>query len=263
MAQAISVLCRTLLISVALQLSYFHVPAEMPTDFQPKAAVVIDVLRATTTIGWALKNGAEAVQAYADLDELRAEAAAWPENSRLLLGERGGAMLDGFDLGNSPVAVTPDVVRGKRVFMSTTNGTRALDRARSVPLLVTAALPNRRPVVERLLTEQPDSVAIIGSGWEGAYSLEDSLAAGAVGALLLELSDSAVQVANDEMTAALALWEQWKHDPEACLRAASHGQRLIRLGNHDADFRCCAALDQLDVVPTQHEPGVLRLASAT
>ncbi len=245
---------------MALQLSYFHVPAEMGDEVQPKAAVVIDVLRATTTIGWALKNGAEAVQAFADLDQLRTAAAAWPDDKRLLLGERGGAMLDGFDLGNSPVAVTPDTVQGKRLFMSTTNGTRALDRARSVPLLVTAALPNRRAVVERLLTSQPDSIAIIGSGWEGSYSLEDSLAAGAVGALLIEQSKGAVEVANDEMTAALALWSQWQHDPEACLRTASHGQRLMRLGNHDADFSCCAALDQLDVVPTQHEPGVLRLA---
>ncbi|MGB1775951.1 MAG: 2-phosphosulfolactate phosphatase family protein [Synechococcus sp.] len=243
-----------------MQLSYFHVPAEMAAEVHPSAAVVIDVLRATTTIGWALKNGAEAVQAFADLEELRAAAAAWPADARLLLGERGGAMLEGFDLGNSPVAVTPDTVRGKRLFMSTTNGTRALDRARSVPLLVTASLPNRRAVVERLLDAQPHSIAIIGSGWEGSYSLEDSLAAGAVAALLIERSNGAVQVANDEMTAALALWSQWKHDPEACLRTASHGQRLMRLGNHDADFSCCAALDQLDVVPTQHEPGVLRLA---
>ena len=144
--------------------------------------------------------------------------------------------------------------------MSTTNGTRALDRARSVPLLVTAALPNRAAVVNHLLEAKPASVAIIGSGWEGSYSLEDSLAAGAVAALLMDRSNGSATAANDEMTAALALWAQWKQDPEAGLRAASHGQRLMRLGDHDADFRCCAGLDQLDVVPKQHEPGVLRLA---
>ena len=245
---------------MALQLSYSHVPADMPADVQPEAAVVIDVLRATTTIACALSNGAEAVQAFADLETLRATASAWPEDARLLLGERGGAKLDGFDLGNSPVAVTPETVTGKRLFMSTTNGTRALDRARSVPLLVTAALPNRAAVVSHLLEAKPASVAIIGSGWEGSYSLEDSLAAGAVAALLMDRSNGSATAANDEMTAALALWAQWKHDPEAGLRAASHGQRLMRLGDHDADFRCCAGLDQLDVVPKQHEPGVLRLA---
>ena len=140
----------------------------MPADVQPEAAVVIDVLRATTTIACALSNGAEAVQAFADLETLRATASAWPEDARLLLGERGGAKLDGFDLGNSPVAVTPETVSGKRLFMSTTNGTRALDRARSVRLLVTAALPNRAAVVNHLLEAKPATVAIIGSGWEGS-----------------------------------------------------------------------------------------------
>ena len=88
--QAISVLCRTPMSSVAMQISYFHVPAEMPAAVEPDAAVVIDVLRATTTIAWALHNGAEAVQAFADLDDLKTAAAAWPAEQRLLLGERGG-----------------------------------------------------------------------------------------------------------------------------------------------------------------------------
>ena len=169
-----------------MQVSYFHVASDVPetvgTADGPDAAVVIDVLRATTTIAWALHNGAEAVQAFADLDQLRAEANGWPAERRLLLGERGGSKISGFDLGNSPVAVTPETVTGKRLFMSSTNGTRALDRARSVPLLVTAALPNRAAVVSHLLEAKPASVAIIGSGWEGSYSLDDSLAAGAVAA---------------------------------------------------------------------------------
>ena len=64
--------------------------------------------------------------------------------------------------------------------------------------------------------------------------------------------------ANDEALAALALWQQWQHRPEACLRAASHGQRLIGIGNHDADFACCAAIDSLTIVPTQSEPGLIQ-----
>ena len=242
-----------------MQVSYFHVASDVPetvgTADGPEAAVVIDVLRATTTIAWALHNGAEAVQAFADLDQLRAEADAWPAERRLLLGERGGSKISGFDLGNSPVAVTPEVVQGKRLFMSTTNGTRALQRVRGVSCLHTVALPNRRAVAERLLQERREQILILGSGWEGTYSLEDSLAAGALAALLVE---AGAAVANDELQAALALWRQWEHDPEACLRTASHGQRLMGLGNHDADFSCCAGLDQLSVVPTQVEPGVLR-----
>ena len=242
-----------------MQVSYFQVAADVPdaigTPDGPDAAVVIDVLRATTTIAWALHNGAEAVQAFADLDQLRLQSQNWPEQSRLLLGERGGRMLEGFDLGNSPVAVTPEVVQGKRLFMSTTNGTRALQRVREVSVVITVALPNRDAVAQRLLRDKPERVWMVGSGWEGTYSLEDSMAAGA---LAEQLAASGAEISNDEMQAALALWLQWKHDPEACLRIASHGQRLTRLGNHDADFSCCAALDQLNVVPTQTEPGVLK-----
>ena len=242
-----------------MQVSYFHAAADVPESVGsaegPDAAVVIDVLRATTTIAWALQNGAEAVQAFADLDELRSQSDQWPQASRLLLGERGGCMLEGFDLGNSPVAVTPELVQGKRLFMSTTNGTRALQRVRDVACVVTAALPNRRAVAERLLANKHRWILILGSGWEGSYSLEDSLAAGAIADLLVTAGAS---VGNDELQAALSLWRQWQHDPESCLRIASHGQRLMRIGDHDADFSCCAGLDQISVVPTQDEPGVLR-----
>jgi 2-phosphosulfolactate phosphatase len=247
-------------------ISYFPTSEAVPSpcavaEGGPDAAVVIDVLRATTTIVWALHNGAEAVQAFADLDRLEQAASAWPSGQRLRAGERGGQRLEGFDLGNSPLAVTPDTVKGKRIFMSTTNGTRSLDCVRDVPLLVTAALPNRRAVAKRLVKQGCERVWIVGSGWEGAYSLEDSLGAGAVASAAMELSVAPHQpviLGNDEMLAALALWQQWRHDTETCLRAASHGQRLLRLGDHDADFACCAAVDELEIVPVQAEPGVLR-----
>jgi len=249
-----------------MQISYFHtsesVPAvQPPAEGGPDAAVVIDVLRATTTIAWSLENGAEAIEAFADLAALEAAASAWPAAQRLRAGERGGKRVDGYDLGNSPLAVSAERVGGKRIFMSTTNGTRSLAAVREVPLLVTACLPNRTAVARRLLERDALRVWIVGSGWEGDYSLEDSLAAGAVASAALELAVAphrGVTCANDEMLAALALWQQWRHDTETCLRAASHGQRLIRLGDHDADFRCCAAVDSLSIVPIQAEPGVLR-----
>ena len=248
-----------------MQISYFHTSEAVPpvrpvAEGGPDAAVVIDVLRATTTIAWALQNGAEAIQAFADLAELEAAAAAWPAAKRLRAGERGGKRVEGYDLGNSPLAVTPELVGGKRIFMSTTNGTRSLAAVRQVPLLLTACLPNRSAVARRLLEHDCKRVWIVGSGWEGDYSLEDSLAAGAVASAATELAVAphiGVSFGNDEMLAALALWQQWHLDTETCLRAASHGQRLIGIGNHDADFACCAAVDSLQLVPFQTEPGVL------
>jgi 2-phosphosulfolactate phosphatase len=250
----------------AVQISYFHtseaVPPVLPVaEGGPDAAVVIDVLRATTTIAWSLQNGAEAIQAFADLGELEAAAAAWPADRCLRAGERGGTRVEGYDLGNSPLAVTPELVTGKRIFISTTNGTRSLQAVRPVPLLLTACLPNRTAVARRLVEAGAERVWIVGSGWEGDYSLEDSLAAGAVASAATELAVAphvGVRFGNDEMLAALALWQQWHHDTETCLRAASHGQRLIGIGNHDADFACCAAVDSLTIVPLQTSPGVLQ-----
>ena len=249
-----------------MQITYFHtsecVPAvQAVAEGGPDAAVVIDVLRATTTIAWSLQNGAEAIQAFADLGELEAAAAAWPADRCLRAGERGGKRVDGYDLGNSPLAVTPELVTGKRIFISTTNGTRSLQAVRPVPLLLTASLPNRTAVARRLVEAGAERVWIVGSGWEGDYSLEDSLAAGAVASAATELAVAphvGVRFGNDEMLAALALWQQWHHDTETCLRAASHGQRLIGIGNHDADFACCAAVDSLTIVPLQTSPGVLQ-----
>ena len=249
-----------------MQISYFHTseavpPVSAPEQGGPDAAVVIDVLRATTTIAWSLQNGAEAIEAFADLAALEAAAEAWPAERRLRAGERGGKRVEGYDLGNSPLAVTPELVGGKRIFMSTTNGTRSLQAVSPVPLLLTACLPNRTAVARRLVEAGAERVWIVGSGWEGDYSLEDSLAAGAVASAATELAVAphvGVRFGNDEMLAALALWQQWHHDTETCLRAASHGQRLIGIGNHDADFACCAAVDSLTIVPLQTSPGVLQ-----
>nr|YP_009530915.1 2-phosphosulfolactate phosphatase [Paulinella micropora]AXY63604.1 2-phosphosulfolactate phosphatase [Paulinella micropora] len=244
-----------------MHLSYFHVAADVPENGLPDAAVVIDVLRATTTIAWALRNGAEAIHVFADLESLRSRAEAWPADQRLLVGERGGKKLEGFDLGNSPITVTRELVEGKRLFMSTTNGTRSLARVKKVPLLMTASLCNRFSVAKRLINEKINRVWIVGSGWEGSYSLEDSLAAGAVAEAIGQLlgGDQLIVAENDELIAASVLWSKCKKNPERCLRAASHGRRLIRIGNHDDDFRCCATVDSLDIVPVQVEDGVLKV----
>tara|TARA_Y100001968_G_C19407080_1_gene744265 strand:- start:424 stop:1155 length:732 start_codon:yes stop_codon:yes gene_type:complete len=241
-----------------MKLSYYHVAEDVPEGINPDAAVVIDVLRATTTIAWALENGAEAVRTFTDLDELKSEALKWPESRRLLIGERGGKRLDGFDLGNSPLGVSPENVIGKRLFMSTTNGTKSLKRVREAKSLFTMAFPNRSAIGERLLIDQPESVFIVGSGWEGSYSLEDSLAAGALASFLLEQKSNLVKVINDELNSALALWSLWRNDIEGCLRIATHGQRLEGIGNHDDDFLCCSQIDKIKTVPTQTDLGVIR-----
>jgi len=119
------------------------------------------------------------------------------------------------------------------------------------------ALINRKAVAEKILSSRPENVLILGSGWEVAYSLEDSLAAGSLASYLMESSPKTTKILNDELLAAISLWVYWKDDLEGCLRSSTHGKRLDRIGNHDVDFLCCSQLDKINVVPTQREKGVL------
>ena len=240
-----------------INLTYYHVANDVP-EINPDVAVVIDVLRATTTISWALKNGADSIQVFADLNLLKTSAMKWPAEKRLMLGERGGKKIDGFDLGNSPLSVKKETVLGKRLFMSTTNGTKSLKKVENAKHLFAMGLPNRKAVAEKIISLNTENLLILGSGWEGSYSLEDSLAAGALASYLKTNFNSQVNIANDELQAALALWYFWENDILQCLKTATHGKRLTSLGDYEDDFKCCSELDCLDIVPFQAERGVIR-----
>ena len=237
-----------------MKLFIYHTPELTPPDTLPDCAVVIDVLRATSTIATALKVGSEAVQTFSSLEELIEAGKQWPPEKRLLAGERGGAKVEGCDLGNSPLDCTPELMADKRLFLTTTNGTRALQRVKLANSVITAAMINRRAAVNYLLEKQPETVWLLGSGWEGGYSLEDTVCAGAIADLLVQTEN--ITVGNDEVIAAIALYQQWQHNLLGLFEQASHGQRLLRL-NGDEDLKYCATLDSLDILPIQKEPSVL------
>ena len=205
-----------------------------------------------------MKNGADSIQVFSDLDLLSKTAKKWDIDKRLMLGERGGKKIKGFDLGNSPLSVTKDKVKGKRLFMSTTNGTKSLKKVQNVEYLFAMALPNRKVVAEKIMSLNKKNVLILGSGWEGSYSLEDSLAAGALALYIKENFNYEVNISNDELQASLALWNTWKSDILGCLKISTHGKRLTSLGDYEDDFKCCSELDCLDIIPTQVERGVIR-----
>ena len=240
-----------------MQLFVYHTPELTPQDSLPECAVVIDVLRATTTIATALHGGAEAVQAFSDFQKLMEVSDSWLPEKRLRAGERGGKQLEGSDLGNSPLDCTPATVAGKRLFLTTTNGTRALQRVENAPVVITAAMVNRQTVVDYLLSKQPKTVWLVGSGWQGTYSLEDTVCAGAIAQSLVKegLSLEAL-TGNDEVIDAIALYSQWQDKLLELFHLASHGKRLLGLNGHE-DLKYCAQEDTLAVLPIQKEPGVL------
>lgn len=242
-----------------MKLFIYHTPEETPTNDMPECAIAVDVLRATTTMATVLAAGGEAVQVFSDLDKLVEVSEKFPVDKRLRVGERGGAKVPGFDLGNSPLDCKPEVVEGKRLFISTTNGTRALQRIQEAQTVITGAFVNLTTVVEYLAKNQPENVWIVGSGWQGSYSLEDTACAGAIAHHLLEKTKLSIDdvTGNDEVVAAMALYSQWKDDLLQMFKHASHGKRLLGLVCND-DLKYCSQIDVLDVLPMQQEPGVLK-----
>ncbi len=241
-----------------MKLLVYHTPERTPQDSLPDCAVVIDVLRATTTIATALNAGAEAVQAFSDIDILMQESEKWLPDKRLRAGERGGEKVPGFDLGNSPLDCVPQMVVGKRLFLTTTNGTRALQRVELAPTVITASQINRQAVVDYLLQKQPETVWLVGSGWQGTYSVEDTACAGAIADSIIEQGKLSLEAiaGNDEVIGAYSLYAQWQNDLLDMFKKCSHGQRLLGLDCHE-DLEYCAQTDIIDVLPIQKEPGVL------
>ena len=242
-----------------MKIFVYHTPELTPNDTVPECAIAVDVLRATSTMATVLAAGGEAVQVFSDLDQLIEVSEQWPSEKRLRAGERGGAKVAGFELGNSPLDCTAELVAGKRLFISTTNGTRALQRIQNAPIVLAAALINRAAVVKFLLEKQPETVWIVGSGWEGSYSLEDTVCAGAIAHSIWQQTNCTLEEVsgNDEVVSAIALYSQWQNDLLGLLHQASHGQRLLRLECLE-DLKYCSQTDTLDILPIQTEPGVLK-----
>jgi 2-phosphosulfolactate phosphatase len=206
-------------------------------------AVVLDVVRASTTIVAALAGGARAVVPVASPEDARARGRAWSAGPVLVGGERGGSPPPGFDSGNSPAEYTRERVAGRTVFFTTTNGTRALlavDGARRVAVggFVNAA------AVARWVAREPDDVLLVCAGERGRFCLEDAVCAG----LLVSRLEGGDGALTDAARAARALWERYAPDLEEMLRDATWAQALVAQGR-GADLPLCVALDAYDVVP--------------
>jgi 2-phosphosulfolactate phosphatase len=219
----------------------------LPKDLDParladRAVAVFDVLRATTSITAALSVGVAEVRVFGDLDSCLAAAATF-DGPKLTCGERHTLPPPGFDLGNSPGQFTP-AHAGRTVFMTTTNGTKAIVAVRSAPVLVTAALVNATAAAAVLATAGRD-VTLLCSGSDGAPSLEDTLGAGAVLHALQGLTD--VTVDGDLARMALHLFAACRDRLPAVL-ADTYGGHNIRRVKLDGDITFAARLDVFDVV---------------
>ena len=158
---------------------YFTPLGVTSADIAGKPVIVVDILRATTTIIAALANGARAVIPAAASDEAARIAQNLERGQVLLAGERRADPISGFDLGNSPGEMTRDVVEGKTLVMSTTNGTPAIQAAEAGSPVLIGAATNFSAVVGRAreLVEVDGEVSILCAGRERGFALEDAYAA--------------------------------------------------------------------------------------
>jgi 2-phosphosulfolactate phosphatase len=231
-----------------------HVAAE---ELAGGTVVVIDLLRASTTICQALASGATDVVPFLEVADALAAAAAANDRAGIVLGgERSGLRIDAFDLGNSPAEYTVAAVHARRVFLTTTNGTRALDHARLADRIVVGAIVNLSAVAASL--RDAKRVEIVCAGTAGRESRDDLLAAGAlVDALATTATgkwnmNAPAEAARFEWRALAAAAKAGKRPPSEQLamelRNTPGGRNLVDIGMDD-DLVACAAIDALSVVP--------------
>jgi len=206
--------------------------------------LVIDVLRATTTIIHALAAGCTSVRPCAEVEEAKELAGGMPAGKVLLGGERHGSPLAGFDLGNSPREYTCQACRGTTLVITTTNGTRALLRAAEAERVLIGAFVNYSAVCEQL-RQDLRPIHILCAGTEGEATLEDTLLAGAVVDYLCEEMEISL---ND--SARLA-WDCFENHGRILLGALeiSHGGANLRRLGYDDDIRAAAEVDKFAIVP--------------
>ncbi len=230
-------------------------------DPPPDAVVVVDVLRATTSLVHAFAHGAAAVRAFATPDEARLAAAELPRADAVLCGERGGVRVPGFDLGNSPREFVAEFVHGRTLFMSTTNGTRALDRTRDARRQLLAAFVNLEATARRLRDLAAESAPgggfeawLVAAGKDDAPADEDTAC---VLALLEALATGAPAFEagvepGDEAAAGAMAAARFADDASlaAFLEGTEHGRVLLATDWQFArDVADAARRDAFDVVP--------------
>ncbi len=217
-------------------------------DLAGRGVVVIDVLRATTSIVTALASGARAVVPAATSEEAVKMTANLERDGFVLAGERKYLPIPGFPLGNSPIDMTPEQVGGKTVYLATTNGTPALVAAQGADVVLVGAAINFAAVAERaraLFVERND-LAIICAGHEKQFALEDAYVAGR---LVRDVKKRLRRVdLNDGASTAMSLTQRYKGWQDA-LATCEAGRTLHALGLGE-DVRFSAQVDRFANVPT-------------
>ena len=222
-----------------------------PSDFSENQAkgetvIVVDVLRASSTIVHACENGVERIIPVASVEDATKLLPTLDRKKTLLGGERDGMRIEGFDLGNSPAEYTSKVLKGKTLIFSTSNGTVAITKSASAKEIVLGCFLNLSAVATHVISSRAKKVAVLCAGDLGRLSLEDFVCGGYLVDRIVN-GTRATTVLNDGAVAARTLANAIG-DVGEVLRSSSHGLHLAELG-FDDDLEFCSRIDKYGTVP--------------
>ena len=205
-----------------------------------KICVVIDVLRATSAICTAVNNNTKILPV-----STVEEAQSLQKKGYLAAAERNGEIVEGFEIGNSPFAFMDPDLRQKTVVLTTTNGTKAINMAKDMEIVVIGALNNLDALCNWLIDQHEDTL-LLGSGWKDKFNLEDTICAGAIADQLIK--SGRFKAEEDSTIAAKYISRSAKDNIFGYLKASSHRRRLKKL-NLNEDILYCLTPNNLDCIP--------------
>lgn len=222
-------------------------------ELKGKIVVVVDILRATSCMVTALAEGVTQIHPVATLDECQALS----KRGYLTAAERGGEQVKGFDLGNSPRAYLQSAYAGKKVAVTTTNGTLAITKSAPFAKQVLIGAFLNLTALADYLKQQPEDVLVLCAGWKGKVNMEDTLFAGALVGRLAETHE----LCCDAPLASWTLYECVKNRLFEYLMQSSHARRLRNFGVEE-DIRFSLEEDRYQVIPELKGEELLKLPAS-
>lgn len=209
---------------------------------QGKTAIIIDVLRATSVMTTALANGVKAIYPYKDIESVLENSKK--DSNPLLCGERKGLKIDGFDCGNSPLEYPRELVENRNMYMTTSNGTRAIEKTvEGAERIYISAFLNVGRVANQIVEDDKD-VVIICSGTDDNFSLDDALCAGEIIKRVCEKK----KVELSDMAIGLKFIAENSKDIPTTLAGTKHYEYLKSIG-FTGDMEHCFSMDKYDILP--------------
>ncbi|ETI91766.1 2-phosphosulfolactate phosphatase family protein [Clostridium butyricum] len=224
------------------------------SKLENKIAVVIDMFRATSVIVTALNNGCEEVIPFLTIEETLESSEELNREEYMLGGERRAVKIDGFDLSNSPLEYTKEVVEDKKVLITTTNGTRTLTKSNSAKRIIIAAMINAKAVADKLL-EINEDVVIINAGTNGNFSMDDYICSGYIINEMLKV-DNQIELTDISKTANM-IYEN-NSDIISYVKEATHYSVMKSL-ELDNDIEYCIKKSIVNNVPEYKDGKIVNM----